>query len=600
MAKDTKLFDDIKTHARDMKSDYTKRNTEFEAYENMFLMKAAESDKGNETVKVTTSPTAHNKVDGVERLLQSQNVRFDVRSRIATKNECEQIEKLIAQWWDNMYSVNGKPLMNEIIHASALYSDVHIGLTFLEDYKKYNPKDPRIKRLERRTPVLFEVWNPRYGYPERDAFGLSAYYQELKVPFSYVKNVYGSLVDKNARKDSASVTLYRYWDLENYCIWYENELLDCGPHNLPCIPVSVSCTEGSDLFEKKEDRYHPLLFALKRSSLWERENLALTTLYTTAAAIAFTPSFKWKTDSNEDLRVEISDGIQYFRMNKGDDVEAITNKGVFTREIGDIIQLTTNLIDNSTVYDTAFGTSGGGSSFSESTLLAQSARLPLVPIQKNVGRAIGDIVQVAIDIMRERGINVNFGEHEIKGKEIPEDITVDAKLDIILPQERTQLAATAATINANGLASKEWVRSEVMGCSNNEEMEKQIAQEKVSSALIEYYIQKMVQDQAQSDQMQKQQEQQQYAQQQAMNQQAMQRDMMMNQQQGGFDMGGMQNIPVGQEQTNPALAMIQNQAMQNNMPQGNEPQVPEGNLSPTAGIAGGMPSEMMGMIPQGM
>ena len=159
MAKDTKLFDEIKTHARDMKSDYSKRNTEFEAYEKMFLMKVSESDKGNETVKVTISPTAHNKVDGAERLLQSQNVRFDARSRIATKNECEQIEKLIAEWWENMYSVNGKPLMNEIIHAATLYSDVHIGLTFLEDYKKYNPKDTRIKRLERRTPVLFEVWN---------------------------------------------------------------------------------------------------------------------------------------------------------------------------------------------------------------------------------------------------------------------------------------------------------------------------------------------------------------------------------------------------------------------------------------------------------
>lgn len=600
MAKNIDLFQEIKTHASDMKSQYSRRNTDFESYENMYLMKASESEKGNETVKVTISPTAHNKVAGVERLLQSQNVRFDVHSRTATKNECEQIEKLIAGWWKNMYSVNGKPLMNEIIHSCVLYSDVHIGLTFLEDYKKYNPNDPRIKRLERRTPVLFEVWNPRYGYPERDAFGLSAYHQEIKVPFSYIKNVYGSLVENTSRKESQQVTLHRYWDLENYCIWYENELLDCGPHGLPCIPVCVSSTEGSELFEKMEDRYHPLLFSLLKSSLWERENLALTTMYTTAAAIAFTPSFKWKTDSNEDLRVEISDGIQYYRMNKGDDIEPITNKGVFTREIGDIIQLTTNLIDNSTVYDTAFGTSGGGSSFSEATLLAQSARLPLVPIQHNVGSAIADIVQVAIDIMREKGINVTFGETEIKGREIPEDLVVDAKLDIILPQERTQLAATAATINANGLASKEWVRSEVMGVSNNEEMEKQIAQEKVSGALTEYYIQKMVQDQAQSDQMQKQAEQQQYAQQQALNQQAMQRDMMMNQQQAGYDMGGAQNIPVGAEQNNPALAMIQNQAMQNNMPQGNEPQVPEGNLSPTAGIAGGMPSEMMGMIPQGM
>ena len=596
MAQDKKLFEEIKQHANDIKSSYSKRNKEFEEYEDMYLMEATESNKGNETVKVTVSPTAHNKVTGAKRLLQSQKVRFDCHSNIATKAELDRLEALIDKWWRLMFSVNGKPIMNEIVHSAALYSDVHIGMTFLEDYKKYNPDDKRIARLERRTPILFEVWNPRFGYAERDALGLSAYYQELKVPFHYIKNTYGSLVKDTNRKDSSNVTLHRFWDLENYCFWYEDELLDCGPHELPCIPISVTSTEGSELFEDQEDKYEPLLFSLKRSSLWQRENLALTVLYTNAAAIAFTPSFKWKTDSNEPLVTQIDDGVQYYRLNKGDDVEPLTNKGVFTREISDIMSLTSDLIDSSTVYDTAFGTSGGSSSFSESTLLAQSARLPLVPIQRNVGMAIGDIVQTALDIMRERGIDFKYGDVDIKAKDLPEDLTVDAALDVILPQERTQLAATAATIQANGLASKEWVRSEVMGISNNDQMEKQIAQEKVADALSEYYMQKMVQELQSQDQMEQQVQQQQYQMQQQRNMEAMRAGMA--QQPNGYDMGGSQNIPVGVEQTNPALQQIQTQAMMNNMPETNMPQVPEGNLSETAGIAGGMPSEMMGMIPQ--
>ena len=595
MAKNDKLFEEIKDHAKDIKSGYSKRNEEFEKYEDMYLLESTENQRGNETVKVTTSPTAHNKIVGAKRLLQSQQVRFDCHSNIATKAELDQLESLIGRWWQNMFSVNGKPIMNEIFHSAALYSDVHIGLTFLEDYKKYNPDDKRVARLERRTPILFEVWNPRFGYAERDALGLSAYYQELSVPFSYIKNTYGNLVTETSRRDTAKVTLKRYWDLENYCIWYEDELLDCGPHELPCIPVSVSSTEGSELFEDQEDRYEPLLFALKRSSLWERENLALTVLYTNAASIAFTPSFKWKTDSNDTLHVEIQDGIQYYRLNKGDDVEALTNKGVLTREINDIMQLTSNYIDNSTVYDTAFGTAGGSSSFSESTLLAQSARLPLVPIQHNVGAAIGDIVQIALDIMKERGINFKFGDVDIKAKDLPEDLTVDASLDVILPQERTQLAATAATIQANGLASKEWVRSEVMGISNNDQMEKQIAQERIADTLTQYYTQKMMQELQMQDQQEQQQQQADFDLQQQRNQQAMQQGM---EQQMAYDMGGAQNIPVGVEQSNPALQQIQTQAMMNNMPESAMPQVPEGMLSDTAGIAGGMPSEMMGMIPQ--
>lgn len=600
MPKNEDLFEEIKKRAGNIKSSYNKRNTEFEEYENMYLMAGTENARGNETVKLTVSPTAHNKVTGAKRLLQSQKVRFDAHSNIATKSELDQIEQLLEQWWKQMFSVNGKPILNEIIHSAALYSDVHIGVTFLEDYRKYNPEDKRIQRIERRTPILFEVWNPRYGYAERDAFGLSAYYQELKVPFSYIKNIYGNLVNETNKKDTDSVTLKRYWDLENYCFWYEEELLECGPHELPCIPISVSSTEGSNLFEDQEDRYEPLLFALKRSSLWERENLTLTTLYTTAAAIAFTPSFKWKTDSNERLNVQIDDGVQYYRLNKGDDVEAITNKGVFTREIGDIIQLTTTLIDNSTVYDTAFGTGGGSGSFSESTLLAQSARLPLVPIQRNVGAAIGDIVQIALDIMREKGMSIKFGDVDIKARDLPEDLTIDASLDIILPQERTQLAATASTINASGLASKEWVRSEVMGIPNNDKMEKEIAQEKVSATLTDYYVQKMMRELQLQDQQQEQAKQAQFDRQQQENMQAMQQGMQQQAQQAQFDMGGAQNIPVGQEQENPALQQIQMQAMMNNMPNGTEPQVPEGMQSPTAGLAGGMPSEMMGLIPQGV
>lgn len=604
MAKNEKLFEEIREHASDLRSQYSKRNQEFETYEDMYLMESTEGSRGNETVKLTVSPTAHNKVAGAKRLLQSQKVRFDVHSNIATKNELDQIEQLLANWWNNMYAVNGKPLMNEIIHAATLYSDVHIGMTLLEDYKKYNPKDKRIARLERRTPVLFDVWNPRFGYAERDALGLSAYYMERQVPFSYIRHTYGSLVKDDSKNDSDKVTLKRFWDQDYYCFWYEEELLDCGEHGLPCIPISVCSTEGSDLFENQEDKYEPLLFALKRSSLWERETFSLTSLYTTAGAIVFTPSFKWKTDSNEPLKVEIDDGVQYYRLNKGDDVEAITNKGVFTREIGDLMQLTTNLIDNSTVYNTAFGTGGGASSFSESTLLSQSARLPLVPIQRNVGAAIGDIVQIALDIMREKSITVKFGDVEIKAKDFPEDLTVDARLDIILPQERTQLAATAATINANGLASKEWVRSEVMGISNNEKMVKEIAAERVSEALTQYYTQKMMNDLQQQDQLEQQQKQQMLDQQNQRNQAAMQRDiqaqMQGQQQPTGFDMGGMQNIPVGAEQTNPALQQIQTQAMLNNMPGGTEPQVPEGNVSPSAGMAGGMPNEMLGLIPQGL
>ena len=44
--KDTDLFEEIKTHASDIKSQYTKRNTEFEEYERMYLMTSSEGQRG--------------------------------------------------------------------------------------------------------------------------------------------------------------------------------------------------------------------------------------------------------------------------------------------------------------------------------------------------------------------------------------------------------------------------------------------------------------------------------------------------------------------------------------------------------------------------
>ena len=107
----------------------------------------------------------------------------------------------------------------------------------------------------------------------------------------------------------------------------------------------------------------------------------------------------------------------------------------------------------------------------------------------------------------------------------------------------------------------------------------------------------MVAELQQKDQMAMQADQMAYQQQMQRNQEAMQRGM--EQEMARMDMGGMQNIPVGVEQSNPNLQAIQNQAMLNNMPQGTEPQVPEG-IASAANIPGGMPPEMMGMIPQGM
>ena len=64
-------------------------------------------------------------------------------------------------------------------------------------------------------------------------------------------------------------------------------------------------------------------------------------------------------------------------------------------------------------------------------------------------------------------------------------------------------------------------------------------------------------------------------------------------------MGGAQNIPRGQQLETDILAMIQNQAMNNNMNPTGQEQMPEGQAERlgSGGMPGSMPPEMGGLLP---
>ena len=64
-------------------------------------------------------------------------------------------------------------------------------------------------------------------------------------------------------------------------------------------------------------------------------------------------------------------------------------------------------------------------------------------------------------------------------------------------------------------------------------------------------------------------------------------------------MGGAQNIPRGQQLESDILALVQQQAMMNNMNPTGQEQMPEGQAERLGGggMPGGMPPEMGGILP---
>ena len=628
-AKDYQQFDiyspeynHILDHAQTLKNQYSERDRMFELYEDMFNMNWKHDlrrKKAADTIKQTISPTARNKVLGAWRLLISQEPMFKVRSDETDPSTIEKLEKFITMMWQRTGKVNGRPLHHDIILSMLLYGEAHVGINTVQDFKAFNPDDKRVDRVGKLTPIIFDVWNPKTGYPEFDKFGLTAFYREVEVDKAWVRTNYAHLIQDNTALEKklngkGTVTLKTFYDLKYYAVNIDYDNIICCEHGLPAIPIAVTKSDGSDLFDRTEQSRQPLLYTLAQSRLWERENLYLTVTTSNLFALGCMPMLVYTHDGGTKMNINNDDGVLKADIARGESIDFVQSKGFLTNEMQNMGAMYKDYIDKSTVLDTAFGENGGSATFSEASLLSVSARLPLVSTQVQCGMALSNAVDIALLTMKERKLNFKHDDVEFKYKDIPSDYEITCKLDMTQPQERLQRANEAAVILANGLASKQWTQENTIGIENTEEMNQKMLDEKVETALVDYKIQEMVQDLQQQKQMQMQQRQANLqqaqqgvqqaqqeavmAQQQQAEQQAMQEQQMLQQEQQA-NMGGAQNIPRGQQLENNILQMVQQQAMMNNMNQEGRGQMMEGQAERLGGggIPGGMPPEMGGVLP---
>ena len=507
---DRDVFMDIKGHAQDLKSIHGTRDQEFDEYEKMYLLKfnpIGTKFEAQDIVKNTPSPSARNKVLNACRLMMSQEPVFDVRSGSYDESKMETIEKNISRWWEQAGRAARRPVHYDMILSACLYDEMHTAITVMDDYKRFNKGDKRAERVSRMTPILFQSWNPRNGYPEFDELGLCAYYRETQVRWSYVAQKYQELLKDTwvNKKSTENVALKIFYDLKHYAIWInDEEPFVCEEHELPCIPIDVTLTNGSSFFEKEEDRRQPLLFSLMRSKLWNRESLLYTVLYSLLFTLGVTPTYVFKTDTEDNLDLRHDGAINYVMMRKGDSIDALDSKGILPPEVQRLSELTRELIDESTMYNTAFGEKNFNSqTFSETSLLQQAGRLPLIGPQRLGGFGISSAVEMALMLMKEKGLSFDKNGIRIKASEIPDDIEVKAKLDVILPQEKLQMVNIGLNMQKLGMPD-EYIQTNLLGITNTKELRSQFVKQQAESALVQYKLQQKLQQLQQADQQEQQ------------------------------------------------------------------------------------------------
>ena len=591
---DRDVFHEIQSHARDLKGIHVTRDAEFDEYERMYLLRfnpVGSKFEGADIIKQTPSPSARNKVLNACRLMMSQDPVFDIRADGYDETKTEMVEKNISRWWEQAGRANRRPIHYDMILSACLYDEMHTAVTVMDDYRVYNKKDKRAERIAKMTPILFQSWNPRNGYPEFDELGLCAYYRETQVRWSYVAQKYKDLLKDTwiNKKSTDNVALKIFYDLDHYAIWINDEdPFVCEEHGLPCIPIDVTMTNGSNFFEREEDRRQPLLFSIMRSHLWERESLLYTVLYSLLFTLGVTPTYVFKTDTEDNLDLRHDGAINYLMMRKGDTIETLDSKGILPPEVQRLSELTSDLIDGSTMYNTAFGEKNFNSqTFSETSLLQQAGRLPLIGPQRLGGFGISSVVEMALSMMKAKGLSFNKNGINIKASEIPDDLEIKAKLDVILPQEKLQMVNIGLQMQKLGMPD-EYIQSNLLGITNTKEIKTEFVKQQAEASMIQYKLQQKMQQLQQADQQEQAQKQQQL--QQAI--QAVQNQMGQQQPQVPSE---QPQAPGGLTQGQQVEALQMNNGL-NAMDTGefaeNQPQ-----QMPGAGMEGGLPGTMGGMIP---
>jgi hypothetical protein len=475
----------------------------------MYLLEDDEVPPGSH-VKKTLSPDPRNALMGAVRLLTAADPVWSVPRQLNTPETQEvstPIEKVAGAIWWASSRVAKKPLHFDPVLSALLYGEIHMKVTLLKDIIDNAPTPAaknRAKRVEQMTPVVIETMNPRNGFPEFDALGLSAFYSEHIMRVSEVKSIWGKEAEEQlgTRKASEIVTYCEYWNDTYHYVWLNESSATpilAVEHGLDEIPVIAQICEGSEMFTgSSQESRQPFLYTLRKSNVWKRQNLELTAIYTNVNAIVNNPSFVYKrNDASKQIAAQmdfsIPGGVTYIDANES--LEPMRKEAI-DPAILKALEIAEQKGIESTIYKQTLGEPlGANAPFSMVSLLSQSGRLPLIPYQRAASFAFSDIMKIAMNMMKSGGgkINVvgNEGIISQNAKDIPETFELTCNLDISMPTDERQnvVMATQAAFGTNPLVPMKWARERWLKVENPDEMQEEIWAEQLAAMQVQSKIQ---------------------------------------------------------------------------------------------------------------
>ena len=510
---DQNIYSEARARADELKAIYANRDANFDKYQKMYLMTWS-SAPDTDGIQVTISPDARNKVLGAKRLLTSTTPKPSI-VKDSTANKADDKSDDLEEACKRILAASGKafrgPLHYAAVESALLYGEIHMSIT---DTAALAAQAGPINKaaadeLALQSPHLIEVWNPRYGYPEWDMFGLSGYLRRvMQIRAIDIPARFGQAGEDwiANRKPTDLVELDIWWDRVNYAAWVEGVPLIAEAHGLPYIPISTTLVDGSTLFGLPEEMRQPLLYGLEKSGFWERQNLALTVMYTNIFNIGINPTFLHNAPPSAPDKKLAFDGSTpggVIDLEPGETLQPMVTKGVLDPSFAQGVEIAQAKSDESTIYGQTLGAPMNGSpAYSTISMMSQQGRLPLITTQKMCETAISNALEMCLKWYKSN--KKALKGWPIKPADISDTIQVETKMDVDLPQDKLQMANVAGMIMDKGMADMQWVRQNILNIQENQTMDEDVASDKFFAAMVQAYMQAEVPQMIQELQQQRQ------------------------------------------------------------------------------------------------
>ena len=513
---DLKGLKEVQREATDLKTTMDPRKTNWEAIEDAVFMDWKDKPVEN-GVKVTISPSMRNKVIGLSNLLTAASPSFNVpgdKNKTDAEAVSSKLEKAANTMWKRSNSVQGKRIERQCLISGAIYDEIHARVvstkdileaakgkasmvTEGDDYDQAmaEAEVEQAKLINARTPYLFKALPPVVCSPLWSSAGpLEAHYTETSMLVSDVKNEYGERAAKaiGVKKDYTKVTVCEWWDKVYRFTWLlENKLepIYAEAHGLKFLPVQARRVVGSDLFLDVKRQNEPFLYGALKSGIWQAQNSLLTALRTNLQGLINAGWYYQK--ANEDDVLGPIDFSSIGGVISGRGSMQPLSKNIVDQNSTQLWSILDGLFEDSTIYGSALGEKlGSNMTFSETALLAQQGRLPIVPQQSALEEILADVMCIAIRWAKQEG-----GYHELfeglKGEDIPAIIEFEVVVEPDLPQDKLQQAQVSAQVSSgqDPLVSKRWARENVLNEGQSDDIQREIWGEQMSTVAFQAGVQ---------------------------------------------------------------------------------------------------------------